>query len=73
MSPPACSTCGAQLGGMHSRHDWGCWWQEGDEGKDHVERDERRLGELGRRTVEMFSMAHIFSELEVCPFYTCPG
>lgn len=38
--------------------------QEGDESKDYVERDERRLGELGRRTVEMYSMAHIFSELE---------
>jgi len=35
--------------------------------RDGMERDERRLGELGRRTVEMFAIAHIFSErLEVC-------
>lgn len=34
--------------------------------RDGVERDERRLGELGRRTVEMFAIANIFSEkLEV--------
>eukprot|EP00245_Coleochaete_scutata_P005086 TRINITY_DN18369_c0_g1_i1.p1 TRINITY_DN18369_c0_g1~~TRINITY_DN18369_c0_g1_i1.p1 ORF type:complete len:1405 (-),score=316.78 TRINITY_DN18369_c0_g1_i1:316-4530(-) len=30
-------------------------------GKDSVERDERRLAELGRRTVEMFVLAHLFS------------
>lgn len=36
-----------------------------DYSKDFVERDERRLAELGRRTVEMFALAHIFSELEV--------
>ncbi|EFJ24015.1 hypothetical protein SELMODRAFT_55167, partial [Selaginella moellendorffii] len=34
----------------------------GDEfGKEFVERDERRLTELGRRTVEMFVLAHLFS------------
>eukprot|EP00850_Spirogloea_muscicola_P000645 SM000002S05725 [mRNA] locus=s2:1806044:1813333:- [translate_table: standard] len=30
-------------------------------GKDSAERDERRLTELGRRTVEMFVLAHLFS------------
>lgn len=29
-----------------------------------MERDERRLAELGRRAVEMFAVAHIFSDLE---------
>jgi hypothetical protein len=29
-----------------------------------VERDERRLAELGRRAVEMFALAHIFAEAE---------
>ncbi|XP_072951048.1 TNF receptor-associated factor homolog 1a-like isoform X1 [Typha angustifolia] len=29
--------------------------------KDSIERDERRLTELGRRTVEIFVLAHIFS------------
>ncbi|CAM6084166.1 unnamed protein product [Calypogeia fissa] len=34
----------------------------GDEfGKDSVERDERRLTELGRRTVEMFVLAHLYT------------
>ncbi|KAK9815093.1 hypothetical protein WJX73_007356 [Symbiochloris irregularis] len=37
---------------------------EGEESKDFAEKDERCLGELGRRAVEMYSMAHIFSELE---------
>ncbi len=32
-----------------------------DFNKDSVERDERRLTELGRRTVEIFVLAHIFS------------
>lgn len=32
-----------------------------DFGKDTMERDERRLTELGRRTVEMFVLAHLFS------------
>lgn len=34
--------------------------------RDSVDRDERRLGELGKRTVEMLAIAHIFCEkLEV--------
>ena len=45
---------------------------EGEDSKDYAERDERRLGELGRRTVEMYSMAHIFSELEVGPLRPSP-
>ncbi|XP_022980829.1 TNF receptor-associated factor homolog 1a-like isoform X1 [Cucurbita maxima] len=32
-----------------------------DFNKDTIERDERRLTELGRRTVEIFVLAHIFS------------
>ncbi|BBN19920.1 hypothetical protein Mp_8g14880 [Marchantia polymorpha subsp. ruderalis] len=32
-----------------------------DFGKDSVERDERRLTELGRRTVEMFVLAHLYT------------
>uniref|UniRef100_A0A7N0URU6 MATH domain-containing protein n=1 Tax=Kalanchoe fedtschenkoi TaxID=63787 RepID=A0A7N0URU6_KALFE len=32
-----------------------------DSSKDTIERDERRLTELGRRTVEIFVLAHIFS------------
>ena len=35
--------------------------------RDALERDEKRLAELGRRTVEMFALAHIITEqLEVC-------
>ncbi|XP_020095243.1 MATH domain-containing protein At5g43560-like isoform X2 [Ananas comosus] len=33
--------------------------------KDSTERDERRLMELGRRTLEIFVLAHIFSRIEV--------
>ncbi|XP_010932573.1 TNF receptor-associated factor homolog 1a isoform X2 [Elaeis guineensis] len=33
--------------------------------KDSIERDERRLTELGRRTLEIFVLAHIFSRIEV--------
>ncbi|KAK8511161.1 hypothetical protein V6N13_013578 [Hibiscus sabdariffa] len=33
----------------------------GDLNKDSIERDERRLAELGYRTVEIFALAHIFS------------
>ncbi|XP_040973797.1 TNF receptor-associated factor homolog 1a isoform X3 [Gossypium hirsutum] len=33
----------------------------GDFNKDSIERDERRLTELGRRTVEIFILSHIFS------------
>merc|ERR1719420_535546 len=37
-----------------------------DYGKDSVERDERRLCDLGRRTVEMFVLSHLFgSSIEV--------
>ncbi|KAI3984803.1 hypothetical protein MKX01_039420, partial [Papaver californicum] len=32
-----------------------------DNNKDSIERDERRLTELGRRTVEIFALTHIFS------------
>eukprot|EP00873_Tetraselmis_striata_P038610 jgi/Tetstr1/458874/TSEL_004382.t1 len=39
---------------------------EEDYGKDSVDRDERRLAELGRRTVEMFVLSHVYTEsLEV--------
>lgn len=38
--------------------------QDGNTGedfnKDSIERDERRLTELGRRTLEIFVLAHIF-------------
>ncbi|KAG0481986.1 hypothetical protein HPP92_010070 [Vanilla planifolia] len=33
--------------------------------KDAIERDERRLTELGRRTVENFVLSHIFSRIEI--------
>lgn len=37
-----------------------------DSRRDGVERDEKRLAELGRRTVEMYALAHMFTErLEV--------
>ncbi|KAG2491763.1 hypothetical protein HYH03_009924 [Edaphochlamys debaryana] len=37
--------------------------QDGDDGRrDSIERDEKRLAELGRRTIEMFVIAHIFCE-----------
>nr|XP_043633796.1 TNF receptor-associated factor homolog 1a-like isoform X2 [Erigeron canadensis] len=36
-----------------------------DFSKDSFERDERRLTELGRRTFEIFILAHIFSKVEV--------
>ncbi|XP_011073502.1 MATH domain-containing protein At5g43560-like [Sesamum indicum] len=36
-----------------------------DFSKDSIERDERRLTELGRRTIEIFVLAHIFSKIEV--------
>ncbi|EIE25137.1 MATH-domain-containing protein [Coccomyxa subellipsoidea C-169] len=35
-----------------------------DYSSNYVERDERRLAELGRRAVEMFAVAHVFSDLE---------
>jgi len=40
------------------------FWQDGNSGddfnKDSIERDERRLTELGRRTLEIFVLAHVF-------------
>ncbi|XP_063937021.1 TNF receptor-associated factor homolog 1a-like isoform X2 [Daucus carota subsp. sativus] len=36
-----------------------------DFSKDSIERDERRLTELGRRTIDIFVLAHIFSKIEV--------
>ncbi|KAL8238551.1 hypothetical protein R6Q59_015118 [Mikania micrantha] len=36
-----------------------------DLSKDPIEREERRLTELGRRTLEIFVLAHIFSKIEV--------
>ncbi|XP_033513008.1 TNF receptor-associated factor homolog 1b-like isoform X1 [Nicotiana tomentosiformis] len=36
-----------------------------DFNKDSIVRDERRLTELGRRTIEIFVLAHIFSKIEV--------
>ncbi|XP_052188862.1 TNF receptor-associated factor homolog 1a isoform X2 [Diospyros lotus] len=36
-----------------------------DFNKDTIERDEIRLTELGRRTIEIFVLAHIFSKIEV--------
>lgn len=30
--------------------------------RDALERDEKRLAELGRKTVEMYALAHIFTE-----------
>ena len=41
--------------------------QDGDDyRRDSIERDEKRLAELGRRTVEMYVICHIFTEkLEV--------
>ena len=38
-----------------------------DFGKDPVERDERRLTELGRRTVEMFVLAHLYTYVNSKP------
>lgn len=35
-----------------------------DYSSNYVERDERRLAELGRRAVEMFAVAHVFNDLE---------
>ncbi|KAL8265170.1 hypothetical protein R6Q59_023300 [Mikania micrantha] len=43
--------------------------KDGGSGEDFsnnsIERDERRLTELGRRTIEIFVLAHIFSKIEV--------
>lgn len=47
-----------------------------DYSRDYVERDERRLADLGRRAVEMFATFHIFTELQVASrafVATCMG
>ncbi|KAJ8543506.1 hypothetical protein K7X08_006029 [Anisodus acutangulus] len=36
-----------------------------DTNRDSIQRDERRLTELGRRTIEIFVLAEIFSKIEV--------
>ena len=36
-----------------------------DYNRDFIERDEKRLAELGRKTVEMYVIAHIIADLEV--------
>ncbi len=36
--------------------------QEDDYRRDSIERDEKRLAELGRKTVEMFVISHIITE-----------
>ena len=36
-----------------------------DYNRDFIERDERRLADLGRKTVEMYVIAHIIADLEV--------
>lgn len=36
-----------------------------DYSRDYVERDEKRLADLGRRAVEMFAISHIFTDLQV--------
>lgn len=33
--------------------------------RDFIERDEKRLADLGRKTVEMYVIAHIIADLEV--------
>lgn len=42
--------------------------------RDALERDEKRLAELGRRTVEMYALGHIFTErLEVRAYAAVEG
>lgn len=49
--------------GLSIRAKGGC---SGDEfSNDSIFRDERRLTELGRRTLEIFVLAHIFSQIEI--------
>jgi hypothetical protein len=36
--------------------------QEDDYRRDSIERDEKRLAELGRKTVEMYVISHIITE-----------
>ena len=38
-----------------------------DYNRDFIERDEKRLADLGRKTVEMYVIAHIIADLEVRP------
>lgn len=38
-----------------------------DYNRDFIERDEKRLADLGRKTVEMYVIAHIIADLEVEP------
>ena len=41
-------------------------WQDVDDySKDYVERDERRLADLGRRAVEMYAVSQVFADLQV--------
>jgi hypothetical protein len=49
--------------------------QEGDDmRRDSVERDEKRLAELGRKTVEMYVISHVLCErLEVRSSPAAPG
>ncbi|KAI3804276.1 hypothetical protein L1987_25696 [Smallanthus sonchifolius] len=49
--------------GPQSRTKDGGWGE--DFSNDSIERYERRLTELGRRTIEIFVLAHIFSKIEV--------
>lgn len=42
-----------------------------DYNRDFIERDEKRLADLGRRTVEMYVIAHIIAELEVSHLIFC--
>lgn len=43
-----------------------CLLQDVDDySRDYVERDEKRLADLGRRAVEMFAISHIFTDLQV--------
>ena len=44
-----------------------------DYSKDYVERDEKRLADLGRRAVEMFAISHIFTDLQVQTSLTLPA
>ncbi len=36
--------------------------QEDDYRRDSIERDEKRLAELGRKTIEMYVISHIITE-----------
>lgn len=54
--------CSALLPQLTSGSD-GIGLREGEDFKrDSVEADELRLAELGRKTVEMYAIAHIFNE-----------